>query len=154
MFFKWDQVYFANNWCVKVMSTYFDDRSTVVFCSFLISCNYPCCLVFPLNILPCLCYLWFLKSQNLTSVFFSWVSEGQMLLPFSVLSSTFSLPSSFWCCKSELLHGNYELQSLRIKKSNQYCFSRIILKSIPFRIFFFLVNFYQRCLTKSLSTIV
>lgn len=122
MFYKWDQVYLTNNWGVKVMGTYFDGSTTVVFSSFLISCNCPCSLVFPLNILPCLCYFWFLKSQNLTSVFFSWVSEGQILLPFSVLSSTFSLPFSFWCCKSGLLHGNYELQSLRTKEIESVLF--------------------------------
>lgn len=143
VFFKWYQVYFTNNWDIKVMNTYFGGSSTVIFRSFLISCKHPYSLVFSLNILPCLCYLWFLKSQNVTSVFFSRVSEGQ-ILSFSVLSSTFPLPSSFWCCKSELLRGNHELQSLKIRKSSQYCFSGIILKSIPFRIFF-LVDFYQRC---------
>lgn len=103
----------TNNWGVRVMTPllmlvaqWFLSPSLDLIQISLLSCS---CLPMIHSSFPH--YLWFLEFQILTPFYFSWVSKEQILLPFCIFGSTYSLPSSFWSTRSELLCGNHKIHS-------------------------------------------
>lgn len=86
--------------------------------------HYPCCLVFPLHSLPCPCYFWVLEyhiSLRFTSP--RWVKDRYFC---HSVDSVPWFPSTLpWVYGSELLHGDHEIRSLRIMKSNNQSFCKV-----------------------------